>query len=68
MSKEQKKNIFSENPWNDTPYYDMFVEEWVKYGPVDGKNRRFDIYWRNRFRDYTCNFTKHECYKWPERI
>lgn len=68
MSKEQKKNIFSENPWNDTPYYDMFIEEWVKYGPVDNNNRRYQITYNNRFRSSCENFTKHECYKWPERI
>ena len=67
MSKKQKKNIFSEKPWNDTPYYDMFVEEWIRYGPVD-INQCHEIYDRNRFRGYYCNFTKHECYKWPERI
>lgn len=67
MSKKQKKNIFSDNPWNDTPYYDMFSEEWIKYGYIDN-NQRCEIDHKNKFCGYCCIFTKHECYKWSERI
>lgn len=66
MGKIQKRNIFSPNPWNDTPYYDVFVEEWVKYGVID-TNNRYEIYEKNKpFQ--SCQLTKHEIYKWPERI
>lgn len=64
---KQKKNIFSESPWNDTPYYDMFCEEWIKYGLIDN-NSCYTISNRNRFCAYCCNFVKHEVFKWPERI
>lgn len=66
MKNKQKKNIFSENPWNDTPYYDPFVEEWVKYGIFD-INSSYRIRDKNKVRDNE-KLTKHACFKWPERI
>lgn len=66
MSKKHKKNLFSSNPWNDTPYYDMFIEEWTKYGVID-RNNRYAITEKN-IPQYYFNLIKHEIYKWPERI
>ena len=66
MSKKHKKNIFSNNPWNDTPYYDMFIEEWTKYGVID-INHWHAIIDKN-VPLYYFNLIKHEIYKWPERI
>lgn len=66
MSKKHKKNIFSNNPWNDTPYYDMFIEEWTKYGVID-RNNRYVLTEKNIPQCYF-NLIKHEIYKWPERI
>jgi hypothetical protein len=66
MGKNQKRNMFSSNPWNDTPYYDIFAEEWDKYGMSD-TNSWWNIYERNK----PCqnfNLIKHEMYKWVERI
>ena len=67
IDKKHRKNIFSDNPWNDTPYYDMFCEEWVKSGMVDN-NKSYQIPYENRFRANCGKFIRHECYKWPERI
>ena len=66
MSKKHKKNLFSINPWNDTPYYDIFIEEWTKYGVID-RNNWYVIIEKNIPQDYF-KLTKHEIYKWPERI
>lgn len=66
MAKNDKKNIFSQNPWNDTPYYDMFAEEWERYGMSDTNSWR-EIVGKNK----PCqnfNLIKHEIYKWVERI
>lgn len=66
MGKKQKQNLFSANPWNDTPYFDMFEETWVKYGVID-TNSWYAIYDRNK-PDYYDRLLRHEMFKWVERI
>lgn len=66
MHKKKKKHIFSENPWNDTPYYDMFEELWKTYGMID-VNHWYKIINNNRFHKNDRLWLT-EIYKWPERI
>lgn len=64
--KKNRKNIFSDNPWNDTPYFDPFSEEWTRHGMVD-TNDKFELEGSNSFKDRFI-LTKHYCFKWPEKI
>lgn len=66
MGKIQKRNMFSSNPWNDTPYYDIFAEEWEIYG-ISDTNSWWAIHEKNQLKLHF-HLTKHEMYKWVERI
>lgn len=68
MSKPNKKNIFSNNPWHDTLYYDFVIDEWMTFGNIDTLNSIYRIIDKKDFNDNQLTFSSNIFVKWTERI
>ena len=65
--KVEKRDMFSDNPWNDTPYFDMFEDVWFTPGFVD-KSDVNDLDLHNRRLVDPNTPKEHLMCSWPERV